>query len=68
MKKAKYLVFIGIGVELFAYTMTGIFIGRYIDDYLSATGLYTAILIFIFGGFWFYRILSVLKRLNRDQQ
>lgn len=68
MKKAKYLVFIGIGVELFAYTMTSVFIGRYIDDYFSTKGICTALLVLIFGAFWFYRILRVLKSLNQDSQ
>lgn len=68
MNKGKYLIFIGIGLELFTYTLMGLFLGRYVDEYFSTKGLWTAILIFVFGGFWFYRILTVLKKLNRDNQ
>lgn len=64
MNKAKYLVFVGIGIELFAYTMTALFVGQYIDEYFSTKGLITALLIFVFGAFWFYRIMTVLKKLN----
>ena len=66
MNKAKYLVFVGIGLELFAYTMAGIYLGQYADQYLGTAGLMTALLIFIFGGFWFYRIMMVLKKINRN--
>ncbi len=64
MKNAKYLVFVGIGVELFAYTMTALFLGKRIDEYFSTKGLFTALLIFVFGGFWFYRIMAVLKKMS----
>ena len=62
----KYAVFIGMGFELLGIVLVGLYLGVKLEEKYPMKNLWPVLLIFAALAGWFYRVIVLLKRLNKD--
>lgn len=67
-KDRAMLPFIGIGFELFALCLAGIYVGAEIDEYFKMGGLATGLLLFILFLSWCFHVTVLVKQMERHRQ
>lgn len=65
---ARYGAFMGIGIELVVLVVAAAYLGKFIDDRFQSPGYWTAGLILVFLVSWFYHLVILLRRLNREDE
>lgn len=63
----KYAVFIGMGFELIGVVLVCLFLGQKLEEKYPLKNLWAVLLIFAGLAGWFYRVIILLKRLNKEK-
>ena len=63
--KNKYIVFIGMGVELVGLVLGSLYVGKLVDDYFSAKGVITILTLLLCLVSWFVHFLYLVKRIEK---
>ena len=66
MKDRKALMFIGVGFELFAFSVAGIIVGKEVDKYFGWSGGGTILTLFLCLLSWSIHFIHLLKRYMKD--
>ena len=64
----KYLVFVGMGFELIGIVFAGLWIGMWIEGQKPMKNLWPVLLVFLGLGGWFYRVILLLKKMNKENE
>ncbi len=64
----KYLVFIGMGFELIGIVFAGLWIGMWIESQKPMKNLWPVLIIFAGLGAWFFRVMKLLKHMNKQNE
>lgn len=62
----KYAAFIGMGFELLAIVLVCLWLGMKLEEKYPMKNLWPVILIFAALAAWFYRVIVLLKKLNKE--
>jgi hypothetical protein len=66
MKKNKWIVFVGIGVEAVAIILGAVWLGQWMDSHWEMKNLYTTILPLAGLAGWIYHVIVMTKKISED--
>jgi F0F1-type ATP synthase assembly protein I len=64
----KGMVFIGVGFELVAVVLAGIYVGQAIDKWFGSNGIATMLLMLLMLAGWFVHLFVLLKKFDDDSK
>lgn len=64
----KYLVFVGMGFELIGIVLASLWVGMWIETQKPMKNLWPVFLVFIGLSAWFFRVVRLLKHMNRQNE
>ena len=64
--KSKYFVFLGIGFELVAAVLVGIYFSEFLEKKFNSKGYITMAVLFLILVAWFIHITFLLKETKKD--
>ena len=67
MKLDKRAAFVGIGFEIIALLIVGVWLGGWLDKKFQLNGMGTAGLVILAMVLWFIQLLQMLKNLQNDR-
>jgi hypothetical protein len=66
MQKNKWIVFVGIGIEIVAITMAAVWSGEWLDLQLDSKNTFTIVLPLIGLAGWIYHVIAMVKKTSQS--
>lgn len=67
MKNSKYLIFMGMGIELVGLVISSLYLGKWIDEKYNLKGLGMVLFSMCALAGWIYHIVLLTKKLDREK-